>query len=264
MERLDRFLAHQNYSVSRERARREILAGWVKINGETCRTVSQKITGTEEITVSRPGGEYVSRGGYKLEKALEIWDIDVAGQTVADLGASTGGFTDCLLKRGAAHVYAIDVGYGQLAYSLRTDERVTVMERTHVRDLTGDMFDTPIDFITGDLSFISLTRIFPVCVQLFRGIHGIVLLKPQFEALQSEQKKGVVKDKNIHCVILGRVVENLAAQGMKIHHLAFSPITGPKGNREFLLFFSVCDTPQKPPKSAAIIETVEAAWLEAK
>lgn len=260
MERLDRFLAENGFSKSRERAKREILAGWVRINGETCRDVSLKVTGGEEITVSRPGGEYVSRGAYKLEKALDYFGIDVAGATVADMGASTGGFTDCLLKRGALHVYAVDVGYGQLDYSLRIDNRVTVMERTNVRDIHADMFDRCVTFITGDLSFISVTRVFPVLGTVFPGAPGIFLIKPQFEAAPSEHKKGVVRDSNVHYTVLSRVCARLAKQGVQQHGLTFSPIRGPKGNIEFLLHFSLQQSEGIALPDSVIRTAVDAAW----
>lgn len=264
MERLDRFLAQAGHSTSREKAKREILAGWVRINGETCRDVSRKVEGTEEIQISRPGGEYASRGGYKLERALEVFNIDVRGKIVADLGASTGGFTDCLLKRGAAHVYAVDVGYGQLAYSLRTDERVSVMERTNVRNLVPDSFSEAVDFITGDLSFISITKIYSVLRELFLGKEAVFLVKPQFEARPNEHKKGVIKDRKVHVEVLSRCLGLLAEEGALIHALTYSPITGPKGNREFLLYFTVGNEKTDLPKKELVTCAVDDAWRYAE
>jgi 23S rRNA (cytidine1920-2'-O)/16S rRNA (cytidine1409-2'-O)-methyltransferase len=236
MERLDRFLTKNNLSSSREKAKKEILAGWVKINGETCRVASRKISGDEKIEVSRPGGEYVSRGGYKLEKALAFFTIDPTGYVVLDLGASTGGFTDCLLKHGAQKVYAVDVGYGQLDYLLRSDPRVVVLERTNARHLTHESIDDSINLITADLSFISITKVFPVIQELFPDTHALFLVKPQFEAKQNEHKKGVVKEaKKLQQIVL-RTINALIDNRMQFLNFTFSPIKGPKGNIEFLLF----------------------------
>ena len=156
--RLDKFLADKKFSDSREKAKREILSGWVKVNGETIRDASCMIEGSETIVVERPGGLFVSRGGEKLARALSYFEIPVKGFVCADLGSSTGGFTDCLLKNSAAKVYSIDVGYGQLDYALRKDPRVVVMERTNARSIEKSVFSEKIDFITADLSFISFTN----------------------------------------------------------------------------------------------------------
>ena len=168
--RIDSHLAVNGLSRSREKAKKEILAGWVKVNGETVRDPSRLIQGDEDIAVARPGGEFVSRGGEKLSLALEVFNISLRDKTAVDLGASTGGFTDCMLKNGARKVYAVDVGYGQLDYSLRVDKRVVVMERTHVNTLKRDDFTEKIEFFAGDLSFISILkvsgtvqRLFPLC-----------------------------------------------------------------------------------------------------
>ncbi|HRX16234.1 MAG TPA: TlyA family RNA methyltransferase [Spirochaetota bacterium] len=263
MERIDKHLAQSGLSSTREQAKKEILAGWVKINGETCLDVSRKVEGIENITVSRPKGLFVSRGGYKLEKALNYFNIDVSGLTVLDLGASTGGFSDCMLKRGASFVYAVDVGYGQLDYSLRIDKRVEVMERTNARNLTIENFEKGIPtFVSADLSFISFTKVFPVIRGLFKDIKGVALIKPQFEAQRGEHKKGVVKSSSVHLDILTRVLTILSDQGCSLSGLTHSPVTGPKGNIEFLLYFSLVEDSSFDLSS--IEDIVKCAWDELK
>jgi 23S rRNA (cytidine1920-2'-O)/16S rRNA (cytidine1409-2'-O)-methyltransferase len=237
--RLDVFLAVKGLSDSREKARRDIMAGWVRVNGETVREASHTVTGDENITVERPGGLFVSRGGEKLNHALERFSLDLTGVTALDLGASTGGFTDCMLKSGARRVYAVDVGYGQLDFSLRQDPRVVVMERVNARNLEPENFPERIDFISMDLSFISVTKVTPHIRTLFAPVRGIILLKPQFEAEPGEHKKGVVKKRENHEAILHRVLVELSRQGLELLGLCPSPLKGPAGNIEFLLFFSM-------------------------
>ncbi len=234
--RLDFFLSEKGLSQSREKGRREIVAGWVKVNGETVRDPSKKINGDESITVERPGGLFVSRGGEKLKKALDFFGIELKGVTAVDLGASTGGFTDCMIKNGAAKVYAVDVGYNQIDYSLRTDSRVVVMEKTHARDITAEMFSERIDFFTADLSFISILKVLPSIAAIFSKIEGIVLLKPQFEAESSQHKKGVVKSIENHIKILTRVIDGISDSGFIPCGITYSPIKGPAGNIEFLVY----------------------------
>jgi len=239
--RLDVYLAENNLSRSRESAKKEIISGWVTINGETIREPSKKIEGDEAIAVSRPKGLFVSRGGEKLDFALKKFKISLQGKTAADLGASTGGFTDCMLKAGAKLVYAIDVGYGQLDYALRKDPRVIVRERTNVRDLTPEDFDHRVDFVTADLSFISIVKVFDTIKELFTPSTGIILLKPQFEAQRNEHKKGVVRKRDAHKSIICRVVPVLIEKGMNFRGICPSPIKGPAGNIEFLIYFSLAD-----------------------
>lgn len=234
--RLDAFLAEKGLSQSREKGRREIVSGWVKVNGETVRDPSKKINGDEDVTVERPGGLFVSRGGDKLKKAIDFFGIRLEGKTALDLGASTGGFTDCMLKSGALKVYAVDVGYNQLDYSLRTDSRVVVMEKTHARDIHQGMFSDNIDFFTADLSFISILKVLPSVADVFERIEGVLLLKPQFEAETSQQKKGVVKSAENHVEIVTRVIAGIAEAGFIPCGITFSPIKGPAGNIEFLVY----------------------------
>ena len=237
--RLDVFLTENGFSESREKARRDILSGWVKVNGETVREAAKAINGSESITVQRPQGLFVSRGGDKLRKGLDVFELNMSGMITVDLGASTGGFTDCLLKAGAIKVYAIDVGYGQLDFSLRQDERVIVMERTNVRELVATQFPEKPNFITADLSFISVIKIVPKLTELFCPAKGIMLIKPQFEAHPGEHKKGVVRKKEVHTAILKRTLEDLRENGLSILGLTYSPIKGPAGNIEFLLYFAI-------------------------
>ena len=232
--RIDIFLAQGGLSQSREKARREIVAGWVKVDGETVTDPSRTVAGTERITVERPGGLYVSRGGQKLKSAIDRFGIVLAGRTAADLGASTGGFTDCMLKEGAARVYAVDVGYGQLDYALRKDPRVAVMEKTNVRSLARAQFPGTVDFFTADLSFISIVKAFDAIRDAFSPAEGVILIKPQFEAGPGDHKKGVVRKPEAHREILARVLAALAEKGMALKGLTHSPIRGPKGNIEFL------------------------------
>jgi 23S rRNA (cytidine1920-2'-O)/16S rRNA (cytidine1409-2'-O)-methyltransferase len=259
--RLDLYCAEQGLSRSREKARREILAGWVRVNGETIRVPSKKVTGREEIVVERPGGRYASRGGYKLERGLDRFGIDVTGRIGLDMGASTGGFTDCLLQRGAFRVYAVDVGYGQFDYRLRNDRRVVLYERTNVRHLTPEHFHDTVDLVTGDLSFISMTKVYPVVARLFPGVEALLLVKPQFEAGPGEQKKGVVRDPEKLGRVLRRTVDELAGRGADITGLCASPVTGPKGNREFLVhMYAENGTAGKVPEAwieSAILEALE-------
>ena len=186
-------------------------------------------------------------------RALDCFGINLAGRVCVDLGASTGGFTDCMLIRGAVKVYAVDVGYGQLDYRLRCDSRVVVMERTNARNVTRDMFDDAATFVSADLSFISFTKVYPAIKKSFSPVEGVALIKPQFEAEPGEHEKGVVTQEENHCVILMRTLKNLSAQGMSIKGLTHSPITGPKGNIEFLLWYATDPPSEILPDIAAIV-----------
>ncbi len=233
--RLDLLLVERGYSKSVEKAKKEILSGWVKVSGETCRNPSLKISGKEEIIVERPGGQFVSRGGDKLLHAINEFNIDMVNLVALDLGASTGGFTDCMLKSGAAKVYALDVGYNQIDYSLRIDPRVVVMEKIHARDIRKDLFQDHVDFFTADLSFISILKILPSVYSVFDKITGVILLKPQFEAEPSQHIKGIVTDPDCHKEILYRVASGIIETGFEIKGITYSPIKGHSGNIEFLL-----------------------------
>jgi 23S rRNA (cytidine1920-2'-O)/16S rRNA (cytidine1409-2'-O)-methyltransferase len=239
--RLDQALVDRGLCSSREKARRAILAGTVKINGHRAHKASDPARDTDEITLDAPE-KFVSRGGHKLEHALEVFGIDVRDLTAIDLGASTGGFTDCLLQRGATKVYAIDVGYGQLTWKLRQDPRVVVMEKTNARDLRPASFPQPFipaDIIVIDCSFISLQKLLPAAVALLRPFGKLVaLVKPQFEAGKAEVDKGegVITDPAIHERVLLELrafVESVP--GLKWAGLTESPLLGPAGNKEFLV-----------------------------
>ncbi|HEX3801123.1 MAG TPA: TlyA family RNA methyltransferase [Verrucomicrobiae bacterium] len=234
--RLDQALVERGLCESREKARRAIMAGQVIINHQPARKPSDRVTPQDNLELTAVE-KYVSRGGLKLEHALEHFHLDVAGQTVADLGASTGGFTDCLLQHGAAKVFAVDVGHGQLAWKLRNDPRVAVMEKTNARDLTLARFPAPMDLVVIDCSFISLSRILPVAVALLRASGRIVaLIKPQFEAgkAEADKGKGVITDPAIHARVLREIEDFVGAQaGLAWLGTTASPLLGPAGNREF-------------------------------
>ena len=232
--RLDQTLIDQGLIDSLERARALIMAGQVKVDGRTAAAPGERVP-PEGVVRLDAGPEYIGRGGVKLAAALEHFnlDVDVDGAVALDVGASTGGFTDCLLKQGAARVYALDVGYGQLDYRLRQDSRVTVMERVNARY----SFPLPerVDLATVDVSFISVTMLLPsVAAHLKDDGNIIVLVKPQFEARRSEVGKGgVVRDPRVHARVLARVIAWAVSNGYRFKGLAPSPITGSKGNREF-------------------------------
>lgn len=235
--RLDAFLVETGLASNRTQARGLILAGRVRVAGQLADKPGRLVTGDAVVTVeSAP--EYASRGGYKLAHALDTFQIDVQGLDCADVGASTGGFTDCLLQRGAAHVFAIDVGYGQLAWALQQDPRVTVLDRTNVRYLKGMPGGGRVDLVTIDVSFIGLGLILPVVrhwlAEPARG--GIIaLIKPQFEAGRTQVGKGgVVRDPHVHRAVLTQVLSQAMAEGLGVLGLTTSPVTGPAGNVEFL------------------------------
>ncbi|MDD5140715.1 MAG: TlyA family RNA methyltransferase [Verrucomicrobiales bacterium] len=241
MIRLDQALVERGLCESREKARRAILAGQVRINAQPARKASDSVKPDDTLTLDAPE-KYVSRGGHKLEHALLHFKLDVAGLTVLDLGASTGGFTDCLLQHGAARVFAVDVGQGQLAWKLRGDPRVVVMEKTNARHLKiGQMPQpfAPADLAVIDCSFISLKKILPTAIALLKTDGKIVaLVKPQFEAGKTEVDKGrgVISDPAIHERVLKELEEFIAAQpDLDWRGTTESPLLGPAGNKEFLV-----------------------------
>ena len=237
MTRLDQALVEHGLCDSRERAKRLVLAGAVRINGQSAQKPSDSVKLGDELTVEAPE-KFVSRGGHKLEHALEHFQLNVAGLTAIDLGASTGGFTDCLLQRGAHKVFAVDVGQGQLAWKLRQDPRVVVMEKTNARFLKPESFATPADLVVVDCSFISLKKILPPAGPLLKADGKIVaLIKPQFEAGKAEADKGrgVITDAAVHDRVLAELQEFVAAQaGLCWRGVIESPLLGPAGNKEFL------------------------------
>lgn len=250
--RLDIALFERGLTDSREKAKRLILAGAVRVNDQVAGKPSDLVDETALLTVAA-GEKYVSRGGHKLEAALDAFQIDCTGKTCADLGASTGGFTDCLLQRGAARVHAVDVGKGQLAWKLRQDPRVIVHDETNARHLVGaaslprpdettrgeHAAPTGLDLITIDVSFISLTKVLPAAVNLLKpGGHLVALIKPQFEAGRHDVGKGgVVRDPVVHERVQAEVRDFGLGLGLRLLGIVESPILGPAGNKEFLVGF---------------------------
>ncbi len=241
MRRLDQALVERGLCQSREKAKRAVLAGQVRINERLARKSSDPVRPTDRLILATPE-RFVSRGGLKLERALDHFSLDVSGLTAIDLGASTGGFTDCLLQRGAAKVYAVDVGRGQLAWKLRLDPRVVVMEKTNARELTPAAFPPPFvpaDLAVIDCSFISLRKILPPAVALLRPWGRIVaLIKPQFEAGKAEADRGagVIRDPAIHERVLCELNQFVGAHpALRWVGVTDSPVLGPAGNKEFLV-----------------------------
>lgn len=233
-QRLDLALVERGLAVTREKARALILAGDVRIDGNVERRAGALVKLSTEIAVARPP-RYVGRGGDKLDHALKAFDLDIAGMVALDVGASTGGFTDCLLQHGAARVYAVDVGYGQLDTRLRADARVVVMERTHIRDLSA-LPEHP-SVATVDVSFISFTQVLPSVLPLLAGGAIVVaLVKPQFEAGRSEvPRDGVVRDVLVQASVIGRIAWWCVNAGLRVRGMTVSPLLGAAGNREFFL-----------------------------
>jgi 23S rRNA (cytidine1920-2'-O)/16S rRNA (cytidine1409-2'-O)-methyltransferase len=238
--RLDVLLVARGLTASRERARAMILAGQVRVNGEIVSKAGHAIADDAQVALVEPDHPYVGRGGVKLAHALDVFGIDPGGRAALDVGASTGGFTDVLLRRGAAHVVALDVGHGQLDWTLRNDPRVTVMERVNARALTVDQLPAAwraVEIVTMDLSFISVRQVLPAVVPLLAPDGDlVVLVKPQFEAGREEVGKGgIVQDAAVHTRVLDEVTGAADALGLTRVALTESPITGAEGNREFFL-----------------------------
>ncbi len=238
--RLDQELVTRGLCESREKARRAIMAGQVRVNGQAARKPADQVTAQDTLALAERE-KYVSRGGLKLEHALRHFGIGVAGCTAADLGASTGGFTDCLLQAGARKVYAVDVGRGQLAWKLRCDPRVVVMEQTNARLLGPGQFPPPfdgVDTVAIDCSFISLRKILPAAIAILRpGGRIVALIKPQFEAgkAEADRGRGVISDPAVHERVLREIVEYVKTQpGLNWRGVVESPLLGPAGNKEFL------------------------------
>ncbi len=236
--RLDVALFEKGFAESREKAKAFIMSGIVYVNNQKCDKAGMNIKPDDIIEVRGNTLKYVSRGGLKLEKAIKVFSPDLDGLVCADIGASTGGFTDCMLQNGAKKVYAIDVGYGQLAWKLRTDERVVNLERTNFRYVTKEQVPELLDFASVDVSFISLSHIFPVLKTLLKDNgKAVCLIKPQFEAgKENVGKKGVVRDRNVHISVIEHTVSLARDNGYTLLGLDFSPVKGPEGNIEYLMF----------------------------
>ncbi len=234
--RLDQLVVERGLAPSRERARALILAGQVTVNGQAVTKAGTGVDPERSIALVTPDHPYVGRGGLKLAHALDTFQIDVNGRMALDIGASTGGFTDVLLQRGAARVVALDVGHGQLDWSLRTDPRVVVIERCNARHLTPEAVPGPMDFVSIDVSFISLRQILPVVRPLLApGADVVALVKPQFEAGRGEVGKGVVHDTAVHTRVVEEIATAAREVGLTPQASTPSPVTGAKGNVEFLL-----------------------------
>ena len=234
--RLDVALVEGGFAESREKAKALIMAGIVYVNNQKSDKAGNTVKPDDVIEVRGETLKYVSRGGLKLEKAVNVFDFSLNDCICADIGASTGGFTDCMLQNGAKKVYAIDVGYGQLAWKLRTDERVINLERTNFRYVTKEQIPEELDFASVDVSFISLSLILPVLFTLLKeNGQAVCLIKPQFEAgKENVGKKGVVRDKNVHIAVIDKIIELIIENNFVLLGLDFSPVKGPEGNIEYL------------------------------
>ena len=262
-ERLDVLLVSKGFFDSREKAKRAIMAGLVFIGQERYDKAGTMVPEDADIHVKGDTCPYVSRGGLKLEKSIKTWDLDLEGNVCMDIGSSTGGFTDCMLQNGASKVYALDVGTNQLAYSLRVDPRVVVMEKTNIRDLDTDSFEK-LDFISIDVSFISLNLVLPVASRLLKeGGQMVALVKPQFEAGREKVGKGgIVRDKSVHREVVENVVKYAENADLRPCGLSYSPITGAKGNIEYLLYMKKTSDEDVLLKEADIRNIVESSHSE--
>lgn len=236
--RLDVYLAENNPELTREKAKSLIMAGVVYVDNQKCDKAGTTITKEQKVEIRGKTLKYVSRGGLKLEKSVDVFKLNLDGLICMDIGASTGGFTDVMLQNGAKKVYAIDVGYGQLAWKLRTDERVVCMERTNIRYVKQEDISDEIDFFSVDVSFISLKLVLPVAFNLLKDSgEAVVLIKPQFEAGREKVgKKGVVREKSVHIDVVKEIMNFAESLGFGLLGLDFSPIKGPEGNIEYLLY----------------------------
>lgn len=241
-KRLDVYLTENNLVQSRSVAQAMIMAGNVFVDNQKADKAGLMISGEENIEVRGKTLKYVSRGGLKLEKALETFPIDINDKICMDIGASTGGFTDCMLQNGAKKVFAVDVGYGQLAWSLRQSEKVVNMERTNIRYVTLEDIGEKLDFFSVDVAFISLKLVLPVAFELLKDNgEGVCLIKPQFEAGRDKVgKKGVVRDINVHKEVIRNVLEFTKEMGFCVKAVDFSPVRGPEGNIEYLMYVKKC------------------------
>ena len=256
-ERLDILLVEKGIITSREKAKACIMEGRVYVNGQKVDKAGEKVSVESDIEYRGDTLKYVSRGGLKLEKAMKTWDLTLNGKICMDIGASTGGFTDCMLQNGASKVFAVDVGYGQFAWKLRTDERVVCMERTNIRYVTPEDIDNNLlDFASIDVSFISLKKIMPATLGLLKDDGEVVaLIKPQFEAGREKVgKKGVVREISTHKEVVHGIIDFLLENELNVLGVGYSPIKGPEGNREYLVYF----TKNKNKESSFVREDIDA------
>ena len=262
-ERLDVLLVNRGLAVSREKAKAVIMSGCVYVDGQKEDKAGSTFPEEAQIEVRGNTLKYVSRGGLKLEKAMENFDVTLEGKVCMDVGSSTGGFTDCMLQNGAVKVYAVDVGHGQLAWKLRNDERVVCMEKTNIRYVTPEDIADKIQFSSIDVSFISLTKVLgPVKALLAKDGQIVCLIKPQFEAGREKVgKKGVVRDKAVHEEVVQMICDFAVENGYSVLGLTFSPVKGPEGNIEYLVFLQKSDAPVNTAESTPheIVEASHAA-----
>lgn len=254
-KRLDVAMVERGLAESRQKAQAVIMAGQVFVDEQRVDKAGAPVTEAQKVEVRGKTLPYVSRGGLKLEKAMQLWPIELHGAVCADIGASTGGFTDCMLQNGAQKVYAVDVGYNQLDYRLRTHPQVVCMERTNARYLTQEQIPDPLDFFSVDVSFISLNLILPALRPLMKeNGEGVCLVKPQFEAGKDKVgKKGVVRDPAVHLEVLEHFLEHAAHAGFTVKDITFSPIRGPEGNIEYLGYLSVRQGPAYSGDLSALV-----------
>ena len=262
--RLDVALTQRGLTDSRQKAQALIMAGEVYVNGQKETKAGAPVKEEDALEVRGRALPYVSRGGLKLEKAMQVWPIDLKGAVCADIGASTGGFTDCMLQNGARLVYAVDVGYNQLDWRLRTHPQVVCMERTNARYLTAEQIPEPLDFFSVDVSFISLSLILPALRPLIReGGQAVCLVKPQFEAGKDKVgKHGVVRDPAVHLEVLERFLDHAAQSNFTVKDITFSPIKGPEGNIEYLGYLQAGPCPAGAVDLPALVERSHSVWKE--
>ncbi len=265
MERIDLLLVKRGLALSREKAKGLIMAGEVMVEGKIVDKPGTKVALEAEIKVNE-GPPYVSRGGFKLSRALEVFRVEIKGRICLDAGASTGGFTDCLLQNGAEKVIAVDVGYGQFAWKLRQDPRVVLMEKTNVRYLTPDQLPVIPSLITADLSFISITKVLPALIGILPLDGEIIsLIKPQFEAGRDKVgKNGVVRSAETHQEVLTNIVQAGFESGLNCAGLTYSPILGPKGNIEYLIQWEKVQEIKAKPNPEMIENIIVQAWESLK
>ena len=262
--RLDVLLVEKGFIESRQKAQTTIMSGLVFVNNQKIDKPGVSVADDAQIEVRGKALKYVSRGGLKLEKAMQTWPIDLNGTICMDIGASTGGFTDCMLQNGAVKVYAVDVGYGQLAWSLRNDERVVCLERTNARHLDHEIIPDEPDFSSVDVSFISLKLILPAIANVLKeNGHVVCLIKPQFEAGKEKVgKKGVVRDAAVHLEVLENFFGHAKESGFTVLDLTFSPIRGPEGNIEYLGYLQKSEWVDKAFDLKALVDASHGALKE--
>ncbi|MGL4874378.1 MAG: TlyA family RNA methyltransferase [Clostridium sp.] len=263
-ERLDIILVNRGIIESREKAKTSIMAGLIFVDGQRIDKAGMKVAVDANIEFKGQKLKYVSRGGLKLEKALKNFPLTLNEKVCMDIGASTGGFTDCMLQNGAKKVFAVDVGYGQFAWKLRTDERVVCMERTNIRYVTTEDIGEKLDFASIDVSFISLKTIMPATIDLLKEDGEVVaLIKPQFEAGRGKVgKKGVVREESTHIEVVEGIINFLKEKELNILGLSYSPIKGPEGNIEYLVYFTKDKEKESNFKDEDILEVVKLSHSE--